>query len=164
MESEPLTASLTERLDEKDIALMEAAVSETSPVKAGTSKRRIADRVAERLGRRYVSKLATREGRKNAIEEVPERMHTVAKQSKLAVEFVDDVVSGEYRDGRWRSAFLLAGVVLYSLSPADVVPDWLPLFGSIDDLLVIGLATRAAQSQLKKYARAKGYPVEQYFA
>ncbi|MFW5739454.1 MAG: YkvA family protein, partial [Myxococcota bacterium] len=80
-----------------------------------------------------------------------------------ALEFVDDVANGDYRDVRWRSVFVLAGAMLYALNPADVIPDALPLIGSIDDLLVIGLATRAARSQLEDYARAKGYPVEEYF-
>ncbi|MBI5877135.1 MAG: DUF1232 domain-containing protein [Chloroflexi bacterium] len=38
---------------------------------------------------------------------------------------------------------LPAGVLLYVLSPVDLVPDVIPLFGQLDDLLAIVLGVRA---------------------
>lgn len=35
---------------------------------------------------------------------------------------------------------LFAAAFLYLLTPVDVVPDWLPVMGQLDDLLVVGLA------------------------
>lgn len=42
---------------------------------------------------------------------------------------------------RWVK-FAVAGVALYLLSPVDVIPDVLPFFGVVDDIVLIPLALR----------------------
>ncbi len=39
----------------------------------------------------------------------------------------------------WRGRLLLLGTAAYVLSPVDVCPDWIPLLGWMDDLVVIGV-------------------------
>lgn len=34
------------------------------------------------------------------------------------------------------------GVVLYLLSPIDIVPDWIPVLGVLDDIVLIPMAIR----------------------
>jgi uncharacterized membrane protein YkvA (DUF1232 family) len=49
-----------------------------------------------------------------------------------------------FRDVRvplWPKALLVAGV-LYVVSPVDLLPDWLLLFGQMDDLAIFLLAAR----------------------
>jgi uncharacterized membrane protein YkvA (DUF1232 family) len=58
---------------------------------------------------------------------------------------------------------LAAGAVLYSVSPTDIVPDVLPLVGSLDDLFLMGLALRLIEKDLRAYAASKGYDVAEYF-
>lgn len=36
----------------------------------------------------------------------------------------------------WRNRLVLAGLVLWLLSPIDLIPDWLPVAGQLDDLVV----------------------------
>jgi uncharacterized membrane protein YkvA (DUF1232 family) len=35
---------------------------------------------------------------------------------------------------------LLAGAAAYVAAPADLIPDWIPVLGQMDDLVVVGLA------------------------
>jgi uncharacterized membrane protein YkvA (DUF1232 family) len=58
---------------------------------------------------------------------------------------------------------LIAGAILYAVSPADVIPDTIPVIGVLDDLAVVAVATRLVRGQLKAYARFKGYPLGRYF-
>jgi uncharacterized membrane protein YkvA (DUF1232 family) len=90
-------------------------------------------------------------------------MHQVANQSRLVLELIDDFKSGVYREIPWHSIVVIAGAVLYSVSPADVVPDVLPILGMMDDLAIIGLATRIIQKDLRAYCRFKGYDEAAYF-
>lgn len=42
-----------------------------------------------------------------------------------------------------RNKMIFAGVVAYVLMPVDLVPDWLPGIGKLDDLIMVGLALDA---------------------
>jgi uncharacterized membrane protein YkvA (DUF1232 family) len=43
------------------------------------------------------------------------------------------------RDPRtpWYAKFLVAGIVAYALSPIDLIPDFVPILGYLDDLILI---------------------------
>lgn len=45
-------------------------------------------------------------------------------------------------------------LVLYLISPIDLIPDFIPVIGQLDDILVAGLALRYIQ----KYTNLKSYP------
>jgi uncharacterized membrane protein YkvA (DUF1232 family) len=57
----------------------------------------------------------------------------------------------------------MSGAVLYAVNPADVVPDALPILGTIDDVAVVALAVRLVQRDLRRYCEHKGYSVDEYF-
>lgn len=42
-----------------------------------------------------------------------------------------------------RNKVIFAGVVAYVVMPVDLVPDWLPGIGKLDDLIMVGLALDA---------------------
>jgi uncharacterized membrane protein YkvA (DUF1232 family) len=42
----------------------------------------------------------------------------------------------------WRKA-LLAGVIVYLVTPIDLVPDFIPVAGQLDDAIVVALALRS---------------------
>src|SRR4051812_32163134 len=46
------------------------------------------------------------------------------------------------RDPRtpWYAKLLVAGCVAYVLTPVDLIPDWIPVIGFIDDLVLVPLA------------------------
>jgi uncharacterized membrane protein YkvA (DUF1232 family) len=50
------------------------------------------------------------------------------------------------RDPRtpWYAKLIIAGCVAYALSPIDVIPDFIPVIGLIDDLIFIPLALALA--------------------
>ena len=48
----------------------------------------------------------------------------------------------------------VAGIVLYVLSPIDLIPDVIPIFGVLDDIVVVPLAIRWLLSRLPSALRA----------
>lgn len=50
------------------------------------------------------------------------------------------------RDPRtpWYAKMLVAGIVAYALSPIDLIPDFIPLLGYLDDLILIPLGIALA--------------------
>lgn len=116
------------------------------------------------IGERALRRLAGVSGSlKEAMASVPVRMHRTAEQSRLVVELLDDVRSGRYRPARWYALPLAAAALLYAVSPADIVPDALPLAGALDDLVVIAVAVRLLRRELADYCQFKGYPESQFF-
>lgn len=119
---------------------------------------------SRRWWQQYLARLIQSRGNlTQSFGDVPQRMHTVANQTRLVLELIDDFKSGTYRDVSWRSIAILSAAVLYSASPADVVPDFLPFVGTLDDLAVVAVATRFARRELEAYCEFKGYPLEEYF-
>jgi len=45
------------------------------------------------------------------------------------------------RDPRipWLSRILLGGAIAYTVSPIDLIPDFIPVLGHLDDLLIVPL-------------------------
>ncbi len=48
----------------------------------------------------------------------------------------------------------VAGLVLYLLSPVDLLPDFIPLIGLVDDLVLIPLVVRLLLNRLPAHVRA----------
>jgi uncharacterized membrane protein YkvA (DUF1232 family) len=121
-------------------------------------------KATEALGQRYLTRLAGVRGNLNqSLQAVPERMHRSARQAQLVLELLDDVRSGVYRDVRWYSVTVAAAAMLYAVSPADLIPDVLPLVGAFDDVALIALAVRLLRRDLVEYCRFKGYEEQAYF-
>ncbi len=70
---------------------------------------------------------------------------------KLMVALIADYVDGNYKEVPWNVIASIVGAVVYFASPVDVIPDFIPGFGYLDDALVIKLALGFAKSDLEKY-------------
>lgn len=44
----------------------------------------------------------------------------------------------------WYAKLLVAGIVAYALSPVDLIPDFIPVLGYLDDLILLPLAIALA--------------------
>jgi uncharacterized membrane protein YkvA (DUF1232 family) len=55
-----------------------------------------------------------------------------------------------YRDPRvpWYAKVLAAAVVAYAFSPVDLIPDFVPVFGYLDDLLIVPLGVALARRMI----------------
>jgi uncharacterized membrane protein YkvA (DUF1232 family) len=118
----------------------------------------------EAVGQRYLERLTATGGTlQKSLTAVPDRMQRAAEQARLVLQLLEDVQSGSYRELHWYSLPVAAAALLYAVSPADIVPDALPWLGVLDDVVVVALAVRLLQSDLRAYCRFKGYPEERYF-
>ena len=56
------------------------------------------------------------------------------------------------------SKLLLGGVVVYLLTPIDLVPDFIPVAGQLDDALIVGLALRRVLRSVDESLVASHWP------
>ena len=73
--------------------------------------------------------------------------------SKMALLFgvAKDYVNGDYTEIPKRSIVAILGGLIYFLSPLDVVPDFVPLLGFIDDIFVLNLVYKQVVKDLERY-------------
>lgn len=74
---------------------------------------------------------------------------------RLLVHLVKDYWSGEYRDVPWATIAAVAFTLLYVLNPFDLVPDFLPGIGQMDDAAVLSLVLYMVEKDLERYRRAR---------
>lgn len=66
-----------------------------------------------------------------------------------------DYWKGEYRHVSWWSIAVSILAVLYVLCPFDILPDFVPLLGQIDDALILLFSIYLLEKDLKKYQKWK---------
>ncbi len=70
---------------------------------------------------------------------------------KLMLNMLKDYRKGIYNQVPWFTIASIVFALLYVLNPFDIVPDFIPGLGYIDDLGVITIAMRFIESDLHKY-------------
>lgn len=66
-----------------------------------------------------------------------------------------DYWSGEYRAVPWKLIAATGFAVTYLVSPLDIVPDFIPFVGFVDDATVFALVISSFQSEIDKYRKWK---------
>ena len=69
----------------------------------------------------------------------------------LLMSLVKDYYQGNYRNIPYKT--ISAGVVglLYLINPIDIIPDFIPFIGQIDDALVLKFCLKLMEKDLRKY-------------
>lgn len=118
---------------------------------------------AEAVLGEYADKVGTDDvnnvlGKEDEIKKLFKRVKVLAKYLNDLCEIFEllrERVTGKYKGTPWRTIAALTGALIYSLSPIDLLLDFIPGIGFFDDALVIGLAIKLAQPDLEKYREWK---------
>ncbi len=64
--------------------------------------------------------------------------------------------SGRYREIPWRTIAFAAALLLYLFSPIDIIPDYIPFFGVVDDVVLLGLFLRSLHREIRRFLEWEG--------
>ena len=67
------------------------------------------------------------------------------------IRLLRDYHRAEYRDISEQNLQIIIAAILYFVSPFDVIPDWVPVLGHIDDAFVISLALKTVRMDLDTF-------------
>lgn len=70
---------------------------------------------------------------------------------KLLFSIIQDYVKGEYRELPFWSIAAIVAALLYVLNPVDLIPDFIPVVGYVDDALVIAACLAMVEQDLHNY-------------
>ncbi|MBQ7117308.1 MAG: DUF1232 domain-containing protein [Clostridia bacterium] len=73
----------------------------------------------------------------------------------LICSMINDYICKCYTKVPMATVITLLAAVLYFISPIDIIPDFLPLVGHLDDMVVLAFVQDAARLDLKKYEKWK---------
>ena len=74
---------------------------------------------------------------------------------KLMLAILHDYMTGNYREIPWTSIVAIAAAMAYFVCPLDVIPDFIPGIGYIDDAAIITYALHIVHNDLKDYKNWK---------
>jgi len=75
---------------------------------------------------------------------------------KSVVPMVKDYFSGSYKEVPMKTIGAIVFALLYTLSPIDLIPDFIPAFGLMDDAAVWVYVLKFAHADLTSYKKWKG--------
>ena len=67
------------------------------------------------------------------------------------IRVLRDYHRAEYRDVSETNLLTIIAAILYFVSPFDVIPDWIPVLGHIDDAFVVSLALKSVRADLDTF-------------
>lgn len=94
---------------------------------------------------------------RNVLGKVYQKMLRSGKESKLLsrlqviFRMVKAYANGKYREVPWKSILLLTGGLVYFLMPIDLVPDFIPVTGYLDDLTIILWIYNALEKDIQAF-------------
>ncbi len=90
------------------------------------------------------TKMVDINGSKNGFQQVKDIMQTF-------IRLVKAYSNGSYRNVSNKSLYIGVGVLLYLVSPLDVIPDFIPVIGLLDDISLMAWFIDAFQKEITAF-------------
>jgi len=90
-----------------------------------------------------------------AIPKVRKEIKKVIEKVKVLVEMLGAYVKGEYKKIPKKTLILLVAALIYLVNPFDLIPDFIPGIGYIDDARVIIFVFQSLFEDIQEFARWK---------
>lgn len=103
----------------------------------------------------------------NNEEAIKEKLHyfkMLKTQTILLLQLLSDYKNKKYTKTPWLSIAAIVFALLYVLNPLDIVPDFIPLVGYIDDASVLALTLKMIGGDIQDYQLWKADAEEEYIS
>jgi uncharacterized membrane protein YkvA (DUF1232 family) len=74
---------------------------------------------------------------------------------KLLISLIIDYWKGNYREVPWWAVSTIVFTLLYILNPIDIIPDFIPVVGHLDDMAVLTICLYITEQELFHYKEWK---------
>lgn len=80
-----------------------------------------------------------------------ENMSDFQNNVQLLIRMVRAYASGEYKGLPWKSILSIVAVLIYFVSPIDLIPDFLPIIGITDDVALVVWLVKTFSGDIQKF-------------
>jgi uncharacterized membrane protein YkvA (DUF1232 family) len=87
---------------------------------------------------------------KGVIESNP-KLKDFVEQLNLIIRMIKAQYSGDYKEIPWKSTVMMAGALIYFITPFDFIPDLIPGLGLTDDAAVVYWVYKNIQEDIEKF-------------
>lgn len=128
---------------------------------------KISEKVKERINDDYFNKKTSKMKDKDVdkVVKFAKKILNLAENIPMVGRYVEtihwmvllviDYKKGIYRDIPFNSIAAIVFALLYFLSPIDLIPDYIPIIGYLDDIAVLELCLKFVNSDLENYIQFK---------
>ena len=143
---------------------MENKISDHKPDDMSDQLKEQLEQAARNTDPSHLDEVANQEQEiRTKFDKVPPQFKKLIKQAGLLLELILSYRSGEYRHLPWKSMAYAVTALLYFLWIIDLIPDFIPISGFLDDAALVAFVVKSLQEDLKKYCDFKGYDRKEYF-
>lgn len=81
------------------------------------------------------------------------KISRMAVSLRVMARIIKAFANGKYRELPWKSLLSLVGGLVYFMMPIDLIPDFIPFTGFLDDFTVIMLISGAFKQDIEEFLR-----------
>jgi len=70
---------------------------------------------------------------------------------RIMLSLIQDYWNGSYRQAPWFTITAMVAAFIYVLSPVDLIPDFIPVLGYVDDAMVVAACLKLVEQDLHNY-------------
>ena len=126
-------------------------MNETTPEKAN----RALNEQAEKVEKKDLEKVLQKEHKIEDKFRHNDSMRGYLDKAKSMFSLIRDYWNGNYRQVPWKTIAAVTGALLYVLMPLDLIPDFIPVAGFLDDAGVIAACLALVSDDLVDYEKWK---------
>ncbi len=80
-----------------------------------------------------------------------ETVEKYVEKGKMMFSLINDYRKKRYTEVPWKTIAAVTGALLYVLNPLDLIPDFIPVIGMLDDASVLAVCLKLVNDDLEKY-------------
>lgn len=88
---------------------------------------------------------------KKAGTNMPRNFNEIKDSVFTLFQMVRCYAKRDYTEIPWQSVLLMISSIVYFVSPIDMVPDFIPIFGYIDDVALLGWTLKSLTSDIEAF-------------
>lgn len=78
-------------------------------------------------------------------------LKNIIRYVTVFIRMLKDVSSGYYPNLPWRSLLTIVASILYFVNPLDLIPDFIPGIGLLDDITLLGWVYKNIERDVERY-------------
>lgn len=101
--------------------------------------------------KRVQTLLASSKSKLQSIIDNNQKLKEFTEKVSLMIRMLKAQFNGQYHGFPWKSLVMIAGALIYFITPIDLIPDFIPALGLTDDATIVYWIYQSLQEDVDKF-------------